>query len=440
MKRLTNGMIVLIAIVLMLPQNFSCKKIDLQREILVTTDEALIVTFNTANLSGEIVDAGEDNSFSTYGFVYSGTNNNPTVSDEKAVAGNSWRDGVYQQTISGLSSNTTYYFRSYVVKTDGEPVYGNLVSFKTDINPNINLPTVQTLNAINITAFSATIQGAVTDDGGGDVTRKGFCISTEQMPTVDNDLTSNDGSGTGQYQHTFLDLIPVTDYYVRAYAENQKGIAYGAQVSFTTPESGGAVAEWLHYDDGNNFDGIGLTVGDTDFDAAIRFTPEQLAPYNGMTITKFRIFLRESSPIEYYVEIFEGPDPLVEDIVYDQLVESPVAGQWNEIVLDEPYTIDATMELWFGYYISNAAEGLFPAGIDAGPAESGYGDLIATGNPLEWFLLSDADVDANWNIQVFVTNQAGKDIPMTRMLQDKPYRGEQTGTPANIISAKQSSH
>jgi hypothetical protein len=162
-----------------------------------------------------------------------------------------------------------------------------------------------------------------------------------------------------------------------------------------------------------NFDGIGLGEGGN-FDVAIRFTPDQLAPYNGLQITKFKIFIRDSFPVEYYLEIFEGNDPTVEDLVYEQFVESPLANQWNEIDLDEPHIIDASAELWVGYFVVNQPAGSFPAGIDEGPGVAGFGDLIGIGNPLEWQSLSNAGIEGNWNLQVFVTNLSGEEVPMTR--------------------------
>ncbi len=47
------------------------------------------------------------------------------------------------------------------------------------------------------------------------------------------------GNGTGQYNSAFVSLSAATTYYVRAYATNSSGTAYGNQLSFTTT-SGGA--------------------------------------------------------------------------------------------------------------------------------------------------------------------------------------------------------
>ena len=98
------------------------------------------------------------------------------------------------------------------------------------------LPTVTTSAASNITANSATCGGNITSDGGAIVTALGVCWSTSHNPTVSNSHTS-DGSGiggTGIFTSNLTGLTAGTTYYVRAYATNSAGTAYGSEKSFTT--------------------------------------------------------------------------------------------------------------------------------------------------------------------------------------------------------------
>lgn len=116
--------------------------------------------------------------------------------------------------------------------------YIDNVNIKETINPNPVVPTVTTTAASNITTSGATTGGNVTADGGATVTAKGVCWSTSTNPTISNSKTT-DGTGTGVYTSTITGLAVNTKYYVRAYATNSVGTAYGTEVSFTTGNTGG---------------------------------------------------------------------------------------------------------------------------------------------------------------------------------------------------------
>ncbi len=96
------------------------------------------------------------------------------------------------------------------------------------------LPTVVTSTEINgIAATVAHGGGNVTSSGKSTVIRRGLCWSKLQYPTVANAYTTN-GRGEGEFTTTMESLEVGTTYYVRAYATNGVGTAYGQQVSFTT--------------------------------------------------------------------------------------------------------------------------------------------------------------------------------------------------------------
>lgn len=63
-------------------------------------------------------------------------------------------------------------------------------------------------------------------------------MSTSTNPTISNSKTT-DGTGTGVYTSTITGLAVNTKYYVRAYATNSVGTAYGTEISFTTGNTGG---------------------------------------------------------------------------------------------------------------------------------------------------------------------------------------------------------
>ncbi len=101
-------------------------------------------------------------------------------------------------------------------------------------------PTVTTTAASSITSSSAVSGGNVTADGGATVTERGICYATTANPTTANSKVVT-GSGTGTYTSTMTGLAASTLYYVRAYAINANGTAYGSQVSFTTLGTGTTV-------------------------------------------------------------------------------------------------------------------------------------------------------------------------------------------------------
>jgi hypothetical protein len=93
--------------------------------------------------------------------------------------------------------------------------------------------TLTTTAVSAITSTTATSGGNVTANGGATVTARGVCWNTSPNPTTANSYTT-DGSGTGVFVSNLTSLTPVTLYYVRAYATNNVGTAYGNEVSFTT--------------------------------------------------------------------------------------------------------------------------------------------------------------------------------------------------------------
>jgi hypothetical protein len=120
----------------------------------------------------------------------------------------------------------------------------------------ISLPTVSTSPVTNITATSATSGGTVISDGGSPVTARG--VAYNSLPTVTiNNLHTNDGTGIGSFTSNFTqNLRSNTTFYVRAYATNSKGTAYGETLPFTTASVLGAEAfhftQWLDFGSSGN--------------------------------------------------------------------------------------------------------------------------------------------------------------------------------------------
>ena len=115
-----------------------------------------------------------------------------------------------------------------------ESIVANASSIvKVDSTVTGNLPTVTTKPMTQITANSARCGGNVLTDGGEVVTARGVCWSTSQNPTLADSHTDN-GGDMGSFVSNITGLSPEETYYVRAYATNSAGTAYGEEQSFTT--------------------------------------------------------------------------------------------------------------------------------------------------------------------------------------------------------------
>jgi len=134
----------------------------------------------------------------------------------------------FDNAISGYF-NATYNNNSYAPSN-------SMLRFR-DYKPTggCSVPTITTASITNIKPFSGDGGGNVTSDGGCSVTSRGVCYSTSTNPTLSNFYTSN-GSGVGSFSSS-LSVTCGTTYYVRAYATNSQGTAYGNEVSFTPSES-----------------------------------------------------------------------------------------------------------------------------------------------------------------------------------------------------------
>ncbi|MBR6775969.1 MAG: hypothetical protein IKM23_09730, partial [Bacteroidales bacterium] len=221
---------------------FSCKPDPVSPT--VTTKAVTAITGNSAMSGGEVIDDGGAD-ISARGVCWS-KNQNPTVNDSRTNDGGGM--GTFTSIVSDIEDSTTYFLRAYAVNSAGVS-YGDVLSFMTldlDENPEdpeddgdedneILLPTVSTLSIDSVTCTAAFVSSGVVSDGGAEVTTYGVCWSVNHYPTICHNHT-RDGKGVGEFTSEITELYPNKTYYVRAYATNEKGTAYGEELSFTTLE------------------------------------------------------------------------------------------------------------------------------------------------------------------------------------------------------------
>lgn len=98
--------------------------------------------------------------------------------------------------------------------------------------PTVSLPTISTTTVSAVTSSTAQSGGSISANGGGAITARGVCWGKASSPQVNPTTTTIDGTGNGTYNSVMTNLIPGASYYVRAYATNSAGTAYGNQVQF----------------------------------------------------------------------------------------------------------------------------------------------------------------------------------------------------------------
>ncbi len=151
----------------------------------------------------------------------------------------------------GNAGNQT--LNASVKKADGSHVFYSPLVFNASASG--NLAQLTTAAVSSITSSSAICGGNIISNGGSAVIARGVCWSTNNNPTIANSHTT-DGNGNGSYTSNISGLAANTTYYVRAYATNSNGTAYGNSVSFATPNTPapGTVTDY----DGNVYNVISI--------------------------------------------------------------------------------------------------------------------------------------------------------------------------------------
>ena len=192
----------------------------------VTSSEITGVSFK---VSSEIIDNGSSE-VTEKGFCYA-TTENPTVESSKKVV-----DGdEFETTIEELAPGTTYYVRAYVTNSAGT-AYSDQKTVTTTAVP----ATVANVTSSEVTGVSFKVSSSITANGGAEVTEKGFCYATTENPTVEDSKQIVDDD---DFETTIAGLVPVTTYYVRAYATNSAGTSYSDQIMVTTEAGLATIAE-----------------------------------------------------------------------------------------------------------------------------------------------------------------------------------------------------
>ena len=202
---------------------FSCE--EKPKPPSVTTKTVTEILFTTATSGGEVTNEG-GSEITSRGVCWS-SSSEPTISSSKTIEVGGV--GEFTSILTQLIPNTLYYVRAFASSTAGTS-YGNQITFTTlKVEP----ATLTTTEITQITQTTAVSGGNISSENGGTVSIRGICWGKNPYPTTINNKTT-DGVGVGVFTSTLSGLDGNTTYYVRAYAVNSSGTAYGNQVVFKT--------------------------------------------------------------------------------------------------------------------------------------------------------------------------------------------------------------
>ncbi len=204
----------------------------------LNTLEAQDVTTTTALVNGKLLTNGNPK-YKERGFVYS-LSSMPTVDNTiakitVAITGES----DYSALLTGLEKDKTYYVRAYAINDIGIAYSTNEIKFVT----NGSIPRVKTDAYTDkaLSTASVSLHGQILFEGDPKYSERGFVYGFAHNPNIEDDTKKIVlGSGVGEYTVSVTELKYNKIYYIRAYAKNEVGTAYGDEVELdmasTAPE------------------------------------------------------------------------------------------------------------------------------------------------------------------------------------------------------------
>lgn len=191
------------------------------------------ISSSSAVLHGQIIDAGEPQ-YTKRGFLCSELSS-PTPENSITITAIISNDAEFSAGIDGLLLGKSYYVKAFAENRTGIAFSANTVKFTTISSA----PIVETLEPSSIDTQNGTVilRGKVVYEGDPSYTEKGFVFSSiYSNPSIDDSKTVVSGqTGNGLFEKRVSLSGNLFDYYVRAYALSDYGIAYGEPVK-VSPE------------------------------------------------------------------------------------------------------------------------------------------------------------------------------------------------------------
>jgi uncharacterized protein (TIGR02145 family) len=195
----------------------------------VMTSTATNISKDGATLNGNVL-ANNLLSIVTFEYGTSTSYGQSVTAIQSPLNGNSSTN--VSAKLTGLTCGVIYHFRIKVENSQGV-VYGSDLTFDTT-----QIPTVTTTSVTDITATTAVSGGNIPDAGCMEITDRGIELGACGYRGCHIWRIIPYGQGTGSFTSNLTGLQPSKRYYVRAYATNSTGTAYGDRIYFNTSSSG----------------------------------------------------------------------------------------------------------------------------------------------------------------------------------------------------------
>ncbi len=197
---------------------------------LITEEVPDKVTFYSATLSASI-ESANGYEITARGFIYGSDNTLKGNRDSISVPLETNGIGDFSLELEGLLPHTEYYYVAFATNGKGTQ-YSKILKFKTWSET----PTLETEDPKNIQDGNALISGLIISIGAAPVEECGICFSTtSENPIYDTDSTIVSSNLNTEFSIPLDKLAGSQSYYIRAYAKNSYGIAYGTTKILQTP-------------------------------------------------------------------------------------------------------------------------------------------------------------------------------------------------------------
>lgn len=373
-----------------------------------------ITIFNTGNVE-LLWEASSNASFvipeSNSGSVLPGESQQLAITVDATFIGGGTINTAIHFTINNLNNPQTSY--SIIVSVEGEPdllVINQQIDFG-NVSPGTQK--TRTVEVFNFGFGSAEIFDLSIAGDAFFVADSVYTIFPQQFVQIPVQFTPTEvGTFSGTLTFSTSDPnLPTVDIALSGDGFLMPPLALNASVSENNVELSwlppdGGEGNFLQYDNGENFQSIGLSGGGS-FAVAAKWDPDQLFSNTGKLVTSVGFFAT-SETTDYTLMVWKGPN--ADSILVQQEVSDLNPFDWNDIFLTNPFEIMENETYWFGYEVDQP-NNEFPAGVDSGPAVFGSGDLITLDGDI-WEPLSTYGLDFNWNIRAFISDNQGESYPL----------------------------